>query len=66
MKTRGAVSTWLVLAVALTGCPGEKASKPEPCRRFGQTCEFAPGKLGSCVERTNCTQGDCFVCQSQH
>jgi hypothetical protein len=36
------------------------------CARFGQTCEFAPGKLGTCVQRTECTGDDCFVCQSQH
>jgi hypothetical protein len=56
----------LVLGVALGGCPGGKAQKIEPCRRFGQTCEVSPGKLGTCVERTNCTGEDCLLCQSQH
>jgi hypothetical protein len=36
------------------------------CARFGQSCQFAPGKLGTCVQRTNCTGDDCLVCQSQH
>jgi hypothetical protein len=56
----------LVLPLVLGGCPAGKASPPEPCKRFGQTCEISPGKLGSCVERTTCTQGNCLVCQSQH
>jgi hypothetical protein len=56
----------LLLLLAVTGCPGGPAQKWEPCRRFGQNCEVAPGKLGSCVERTNCTSGNCLICQSQH
>jgi hypothetical protein len=56
----------LLLLLAVTGCPGEPAQKLEPCRRFGQNCEISPGKLGSCVERTNCTSGNCLICQSQH
>jgi hypothetical protein len=35
------------------------------CTKVGQTCEYAPNKLGSCVQRDNCT-ADCLVCQSQH
>jgi hypothetical protein len=56
----------LALALLLGGCPSGGARKIVPCQRFGQTCEFSPGKLGTCVERTNCTAGDCLVCQSQH
>jgi hypothetical protein len=63
-RSRYLLGLWLVLAV--TGCPGGPAQKLEPCRRFGQTCEISPGKLGSCVERTNCTSGNCLICQSQH
>lgn len=55
-----------LLVLAASGCPGGPAQKIEPCRRFGQTCELAPGKLGTCVERTDCTQENCFICQSQH
>jgi hypothetical protein len=62
---RSSLPLCLVLAAGLVGCPS-KAQKIEPCRRFGQTCEFAPGKLGACVERTDCSQGNCLVCQSQH
>jgi hypothetical protein len=52
--------------VALTACPSEKPKNLEPCRSFGQTCEFSPGKLGACVESTNPQSGNRFVCQSQH
>src|SRR5208283_1395698 len=58
--------------VLLVGCPSSDparkstdAQASQPCLRVGQTCEYAPNKLGSCVQRDNCTQ-DCLVCQSQH
>jgi hypothetical protein len=58
--------------VVLGGCPSAPGgSKPSTdaaasqCARVGQTCEYAPNKLGSCVQRDNCTV-DCLVCQSQH
>jgi hypothetical protein len=57
------------LALLLSGCPAktEKPAALEPCKEFGQTCEFAPGKLGSCVQKDECKPGqNCFVCQSQH
>ena len=58
---------WLtLLALSLSACPGSKAAEVEPCKKFGQTCQFAPGKLGSCVYKTDCTRPDCLVCQSQH
>ena len=41
------------------------APSPSACTAFGQSCEFSPGKLGTCVMKDNCTK-DCFVCQSQH
>jgi hypothetical protein len=52
----------------LAGCPGGNAPKkaPEPCRELGQQCEFAPGKLGACSYRANCTGPSCLYCQSQH
>lgn len=60
----------LVLGALLCcACPTQaerKQAAPARCERFGQTCEFSPGKLGSCVERTDCTGGNCLVCQSQH
>ena len=60
----------LCLLLLLTGCPGGPPHRaaPAPCTKFGDNCEFAPGKLGSCVVRDGCTGGgsECFVCQSQH
>jgi len=59
----------LLIALALSGCP-KKADKPgagsAKCTAFGQSCEYSPGKLGSCVRRDDCTGDDCLVCQSQH
>ena len=60
----------LLLALALTACPakGDKTKKGgiPPCTAFGQNCEFEPGKLGTCIRREGCTEGNCFICQSQH
>lgn len=62
-------------ALAAMGCPPDdkktKESAPQPkdaCTRFGQSCEFSPGKLGTCVTKEGCTESTpaCFVCQSQH
>lgn len=57
----------LLLGLVLPGCP-EKAAEPPPkaCTAFGQTCEFAPGKLGACVVKDDCSGPDCLVCQSLH
>ena len=61
-----------LLAVLAVGCPpAEKEKKETPsaaCAKVGQSCEFSPGKLGTCVQKDGCTeQGPaCFVCQSQH
>jgi len=59
----------VALSLAATGCHERKAGPPvklPPCTAFGQTCEFSPGKLGSCVQRDNCQGPNCFICQSQH
>ena len=60
----------VALAVGLCACPPrgdkEQPSKPRTCTKFGEQCDYAPGKLGTCVRRDDCTQGNCFVCQSQH
>jgi hypothetical protein len=57
----------LLLALILSGCSGKSVKKsPVPCVEFGQRCEFAPGKLGTCVVREQCSGKDCFHCQSQH
>lgn len=54
--------------LALSAC-SQSAAKDAPvkkCTKFGERCEFAPGKLGACVVRDGCTGNDCFHCQSQH
>ena len=55
----------LIAMALLSGCPS-KSADVQPCKKFGQTCQFAPGKLGSCVHKTDCSGADCQVCQSQH
>jgi hypothetical protein len=55
----------LLAALSLSACPS-KPTEALPCKKFGQSCQFAPGKLGSCVYKTDCTRPDCLVCQSQH
>jgi hypothetical protein len=39
---------------------------PKPCKKFGDRCELSQGKLGTCVQREQCTAGPCLFCQSQH
>lgn len=59
----------LLLVLVLCACPRKQAPErfePKPCEHFGQTCEVSPGKLGSCVERTDCSGPNCLICQSQH
>ena len=69
LVTRGLV---LGAFVALLGCPPADKKAPPPgsatgaCERVGQSCEFSPGKLGTCVQKDECKTGACFVCQSQH
>jgi hypothetical protein len=58
-----------LISLSSAGCPEQASTPPEakaPCREVGQRCEFAPGKLGSCVVNDNCQGPNCFVCQSQH
>jgi hypothetical protein len=63
-----------LFAAALLGCPPDDKKNPVPapsgkCEKVGQSCEYAPGKLGTCVQKDNCTGADwrtCMVCQSQH
>jgi hypothetical protein len=61
----------VVFIFLLAGCPpddkkGPPPAKTEACARVGQNCEVSPGKLGTCVQRDDCTGPSCFVCQSQH
>jgi hypothetical protein len=58
-----------VTAFLTAGCPEQTSAPPAPnapCREVGQRCEFAPGKLGSCVLNDNCQGPSCYICQSQH
>jgi len=62
----------VAVALSLLACPPSQKSDPKPseaCARVGQSCEFSPGKLGTCVAKDGCTDTTnpaCFVCQSQH
>jgi len=60
----------LPLIALLSACPapdkGHAPAKLPACQELGQSCEFSPGKLGSCVQIDGCREGNCFVCQSQH
>lgn len=65
--------TLVLFSVAFAlGCPPserkEAPSGPGACARVGQTCELAPGKLGTCVMKEGCSEAvpSCFDCQSQH
>jgi hypothetical protein len=64
------VKRWLLCGLLLLACPERKSGPPAaplpPCTQVGQRCEFSPGKLGSCVQRDDCHDQNCFVCQSQH
>jgi hypothetical protein len=63
---------FVVFAIVCVACAEPRATSSEAgalakCARVGQSCEFSPGKLGSCVQRDDCAAGEaCFVCQSQH
>lgn len=59
-------------AIVLLGCPPatkrEVSEKAEAgaCQRVGDSCEYSPGKLGTCVAKDDCPSGSCLTCQSQH
>lgn len=59
---------WLALLL-LVGCsrgPSKPTEAPVTvCTKVGQSCEFAPGKLGLCIELEK--NGKlALACQSQH
>lgn len=57
----------LVLLFTLACGTKSKGTAPVACQKFGDTCEYSPGKLGTCVELTQCEAGkSCLTCQSQH
>jgi hypothetical protein len=61
----------IFLAVTATECR-PRAGRPNTsdaevvCVHVGQSCEFSPDKLGTCVRRDDCAAEPCLVCQSQH
>ena len=65
-------AAWVLAATtALLGCPPDDKKAPAPtasgaCEKVGQSCEYSPGKLGTCVQKDDCKAGNCYVCQSQH
>jgi len=62
----------LCAALVVLGCPpsnkSEVREKAEAgaCQRVGDSCEYSPGKLGTCVAKDDCPSGSCLTCQSQH
>jgi len=60
-----------VMAMCILACQ-PRTDKPSAldagaaCTRVGQRCELSPGKLGTCVQRDDCTTEPCLTCQSQH
>ena len=67
-----ALAIVLALASTLLACPPDDkrapapAASPKACEKVGQSCEYSPGKLGTCVQKDDCKTGSCFDCQSQH
>jgi hypothetical protein len=56
----------LSLSTILVACPESKKT-PEPpttCSKVGDSCTFAPGKLGLCIEPADGSGK--LICQSQH
>ena len=73
----GRVGALVVLLFLLTGCPptdqkaspdsSSSTSTPRACSKVGQSCEVTAGKLGTCVQKDDCSDpAGCFVCQPQH
>ncbi|HVW29854.1 MAG TPA: hypothetical protein VHC69_31035 [Polyangiaceae bacterium] len=42
------------------------APRLPPCKKFGDSCELSPGKLGTCIQKERCEGEHCLFCQSQH
>jgi hypothetical protein len=64
--------SWIAIVLLLTiaGCPSKRDDRKAPlkttCAHYGDSCEFAPGKLGVCIAPEGCTASSCLICQSQH
>jgi hypothetical protein len=47
--------------------PNDVRDSPEKlCKKFGDPCQFSPGKLGTCIVKQNCAAANCLFCQSSH
>ena len=52
-------------SLSLSACPPAKNdAPPATCSKVGDSCTFAAGKLGLCVEPAD--GGSALICQSQH
>jgi len=67
-RSASLAALFIALIVATSCARGDlkRESTPKRCEHDGDTCEFAPGKLGICVAPEGCTQSRCLICQSQH
>jgi len=61
-----ALLTSIALSALLTACPETKKNDTPPatCAKVGDSCTFAPGKLGLCIEPADGSGK--LICQSQH
>lgn len=63
-----------LLALGLTACPPPgrssegSAQKPSvSCKKEGDNCEYAPGKIGLCTAKIgDCADAPCLTCASLH
>ena len=75
----GFVAVAIAIAVVMKSVPAGMSTgygEPAPpethdparklCEKFGDPCQFSPGKLGTCVVKQNCSGADCLFCQSSH
>jgi hypothetical protein len=46
--------------------PTENGDSRKLCQKFGDPCQFSPGKLGTCIEKQGCAGPGCLFCQSSH
>jgi hypothetical protein len=66
VRAAAALASLTVAAMALFGCAKSSVQRDPPtsCAKLGDSCTYAPGKLGLCVEAVDGRRG--LVCQSQH
>jgi hypothetical protein len=57
---------FVAFVAAGAGCARSSVQRDPPasCSKLGDSCTYAPGKLGVCVEPVDGKRG--LVCQSQH